>query len=124
MPAPQPIHDADAQGAPLADVLEVCARELQALTEQCERLQALISPVLRRVEDGEEIQAMDLLTQSLNGVAQYLAALSQGVAPGWRVDAAQAASGVTIHDLACRLQGVAAAPPVPSGDFDFFDGLP
>jgi hypothetical protein len=114
--------------APLGDVLRTVGRELADLGRMASNLQAVLGPtepwlgrdgaVLRR------LQSLDALTQSLHGVAEFLQALAPTVPPHWSCDAARAAEGLTLSDLAGRLaQRVADAAALQAdeaGEFELF----
>jgi hypothetical protein len=130
--APQPAAEAADPYRPLPTTLCAVAGEISELAQLSDRLQALISAAL--LADGstdpdhiKEFQAIDLLVQSLHGVATFLGALADSTSTEWRVDAAAAASDVLLTDLARRLGGVCASAdaldqtrPPPTGDLDLF----
>jgi len=117
---------------PLSTTLSAVAVEIDDLAKLSDRLQSLISAAL--TADGaansdhmKEFQAIDLLVQRLHGVAIFMSALAESTSVHWHVDAAAAAAGVPLGDLARRLGGLASPTaasdqtrPLPSGDLDLF----
>lgn len=109
---------------PLSRTLGACAGELAALADRCEALQAGLAPALQSGAAIEEAQTLDLLTQSLSAVADYLNALSAGLPGDWIVDAGAAATLVPLTELARRLIGGALHAPPESGELDLFGACP
>jgi hypothetical protein len=116
--------DGEDQPPRLSATLRTMAAELQRLAEISDGLQPLVSAAL--VADGatnhdhvREFQAMDFLVQHLHGVSAFAAALADGAPDGWRLDAADAATCVSLTDLAKRLAGQAAADPKDEVEDDF-----
>jgi hypothetical protein len=109
---------------PLSHALGACATELAALADRCEALQAGLAPALQSGAAIEEAQTLDLLTQSLCSVADYLHALSAGLPADWSVDPTAAAALVPLTELARRLTGGALRAPAESGELDFFGAAP
>jgi hypothetical protein len=110
------------QSQPLSQTLQACAQELAAWADRCETLQAGLSPVLQNKAAIEEAQILDLMTQSLGAMADYLKALAAGLPADWRVDAAPAAAILPLAELARRLSGGAGDRPSEAGDLDLFGG--
>jgi hypothetical protein len=123
--------DWEASDVPLTETLTALATEIGELARLSDRLQFLISAAL--VADGaanadhlREFQAIDLLVQRLHGVTNFVESLSALMPAGWRIDAAAAASRVSLTDLARRLSGQSPAPLDSSssddddGDFELF----
>jgi hypothetical protein len=109
---------------PLSRTLGACAGELAALADRCEALQAGLAPALQSGAAIEEAQTLDLLTQTLAAVSDYLGALAVTLPPDWTVDAAQAASIVPLTELARRLVGGVCLKPPESGELDLFGACP
>ncbi|HKR89582.1 MAG TPA: hypothetical protein VJS38_15520 [Phenylobacterium sp.] len=109
---------------PLSRTLGACAGELAALADRCEALQAGLAPALQSGAAIEEAQTLDLLTQSLAAVADYLHALSASLPAEWLVDPAPAAAIVPLTELARRLTGAALLAPPESGELDLFGACP
>ncbi|CAN7144003.1 hypothetical protein LJR219_000007 [Phenylobacterium sp. LjRoot219] len=105
---------------PLSRTLGACAGELAALADRCETLQAGLAPALQSGAAIEEAQTLDLLTQSLAAVADYLHALSETLPGDWRVDPNGPARAVPLAELAWRLVGGPMPSPPESGELDFF----
>lgn len=109
---------------PLSRTLGACAGELAALADRCEALQAGLAPALQSGAAIEEAQTLDLLTQSLAAVADYLHALSAAVPAECLVDASPAAAIVPLTELARRLTGGLVQAPPESGELDLFGACP
>jgi len=105
---------------PLSRTLGACAGELAALADRCEALQAGLAPALQSGAAIEEAQTLDILTQSLAAVADYLHALATDLPKDWIVDAAPAVAVVRLNELAKRLAGGSMLPPAQSGELDLF----
>lgn len=116
----RPTPGADA--APVGDVLRAVGRELADLGRQATELQTLLGAL--GPGDGREpavlcrLQTLDALTQSLNGVSEFLDALAPTLPPRWTCDAARAAGTLTLSDLARRLGGgpAPASGLLPAGE--------
>jgi hypothetical protein len=111
---------ADAALQPLSRTLGACAGELAALADRCETMQAGLAPALQSGAAIEEAQTLDLLTQTLAAVADYLNVLAAGLPAEWQVDATPAAAAVPLTELAWRLLGGAYHTPPESGELDLF----
>ena len=105
---------------PLSRTLGACAGELAALADRCESLQAGLAPALQSGAAIEEAQTLDILTQSLAAVADYLHALSADLPVDWVVDASPAAAAVRLSELAKRLAGGAPPAAAEAGELDLF----
>jgi methionine synthase I (cobalamin-dependent) len=110
----------------MAQVLQAMAREMAALAQEAERLQALTGALVGGGADAaliEDAQALDALTQRLSALAGLLARIGQDAPAGWRLDIAPALAGVTLSDLAARIGHPVAAPSqavAPTGDCELF----
>jgi hypothetical protein len=108
---------------PVANALSACAAELDALSRACDALQHALGPLLVDRAAIEAAQGLDLVTQSLAALSEYLDAVSCQVPDDWSIDPHQAAAGLTLADLAERLKGevmeAAALAGVPD-DLDIF----
>lgn len=109
---------------PLSRTLGACASELAALADRCEALQAGLAPALQSGAAIEEAQTLDVLTQSLAAVADYLHAVSAILPADWQVDAAPAAAIVPLTELARRLLGGPLQAPPEAGELDLFGACP
>ena len=94
-------------GASVADILRAVCREVadagQSACGLQEALSCLVPALGQQDRAVEAFQALDLLTQQLQGVAAFLDALAPTLPAGWVGDAAVAAQAVTMSDLARRL---------------------
>ena len=104
------------QNARIADVVRAVGREVADLGRLACDLQAVLSPLepaRRQASQAvEAFQSLDLLTQRLQGVATFLEAFAPSLSPSWMGDAAAAARGVTLSDLAQRLARPCNGAPV------------
>jgi hypothetical protein len=122
-------------GSELPAILGAVSRELSALGDMGADLQSVLSPLahahgnLRQltgevghVPGSEEIQALDLFTQRLFVLADFLTALAPTVSPGSRADLRQALGAVSLSDVAKRLGSAAAVEemPVDTGALELF----
>jgi len=93
---------------PVADVLSRAGHELVQLAWLLEHLQRQIGPQLHEAASRDanilhQMQSFDHIGQKVTGLADFLAALAQGVPRQWLVDAGAAAQSVTLADLSSRL---------------------
>jgi hypothetical protein len=109
---------------PLSRTLGACAGELAALADRCETLQAGLAPALQSGAAIEEAQTLDLLTQTLAAVADYLHAVSATLPADWVIDVHPAAAVVPLTELAWRLLGGSFHAPPESGELDLFGACP
>ena len=112
---------------PMTVVLDVVASELADLTETADRVQLVLGAVLVEAARNDarllvENQSLDLLVQRLQGLRQFVGALSEAVPPAWSADPVRAAQTVGLSDLAQRLAclppGSESAEDAP--DFELF----
>ena len=115
--------------ASIADILRAVCREVADAGQSACGLQDTLScfvPALGQQDRAAEaFQALDLLTQQLQGVAAFLDALAPTRPAGWVGDAAAAAEAVTMSDLAHRLgrphDGPLHAEGGDAGALELFD---
>jgi hypothetical protein len=110
------------------EVLASLAHELEHAGELCDRLEMLVTQLVR-ASRGEplqialtEAQTLDVLTQHLAALATFTRKLSIQAESG-QYDLTDAVAGVTLGDLAKRLAKVAHDHDVlapASGDLDLF----
>ena len=122
MSQPAPLHT--------PEVLASLARELEHAGELCDRLEVLVTQLVR-ASRGEplqialhEAQTLDVLTQHLAALATFTRKLSTQAEGGY-YDLGDAVAGVTLGDLANRLARAtkhteSALQAAPSGDLDLF----
>lgn len=107
-------------GAEPNPTLGALSRELVAAREMALGLQDAVAELLASEGDGFSaavfrLQSLDRLTQTLEDLAGYVAALAQGAGPGWRPDLTEALATLRLRDLAERLSGCEPVPaPVPT----------
>jgi len=92
---------------PLVDILQATARETSEIAGLACSLQSALSPLRTAAEQGRhaaiELQSLDVITQRLAGISDFLNALALRLPPHWMCDVAAAARVVTLSDLALRL---------------------
>ncbi len=115
--------------ASVSDILRAVGREVADAGQSACSLQAALScfvPALGQQDRAiEALQALDLLTQQLGGVAAFLDALAPTLPTCWAGDAAAAAQAVAMSDLAHRLgcpgSSAHTAHSNTPGAFEFFE---
>lgn len=110
------------QSVSLAAVTAAAAAQLKGLGERCQALQHALGPVCDPAAMAR-VQDLDLVTQSLEALAAFLADLSAAVPPSLAVDARPALARIPLSDLAAALDPRSAAPVAPAaagGDLDLF----
>jgi hypothetical protein len=111
------------------EVLASLANELEHAGELCDRLEVLVTQLVR-ASRGEplqialhEAQTLDVLTQHLAALAIFTRKLSTQAYSG-QYDLSDAVASVTLGDLAKRLAKVTRESDIltaaPSGDLDLF----
>ena len=113
-------------GASVSEILRAVSREVADAGQSACGLQETLScfvPALGQQDRAvEAFQALDLLTQQLQGVAAFLDALAPTLPTDWVGDAAVAAQAVTMSDLVRRLGQLGnGSHPVGSGDAGTFE---
>jgi hypothetical protein len=120
-----------ANGAALTgmpDVLATVSHEVRMLADSAAELQDLIGNLT--VADHAapstsiyDLQALDHLSQSLEAIAEFLAAVSKLSASSWQVDVTEASRAVRLAELGRRLNGghAVAETAESTGDFDCFE---
>lgn len=121
-------------GVELSPILQAVSRELASLGDMGSSLQsvlgALASAHARTIGDSgmpgsEDIQALDLFTQRLFGLADFLAALAPTVTPGSCGDLDRALQVVSLSDVARRLKGESPGDlAMDAGGFQMFGDGP
>lgn len=99
--------------------------ELVELGRLAEQFQTVLGPAMLRAADDfachQEAQMIDLITQRLYGLSDFMRALRPSVPEAWAVDPDAAARVVTLGDMACRLRGVPQQiSSHPAGEFEAF----
>lgn len=117
--------------AELSPILQAVSRELTSLGDMGSVLQSVLSSLASahskltdepHVPDSEDIQALDLFTQRLFVLADFLNALAPTVTPGSCGNLSRALERVNLSDVARRLGAETsdADEPVHTGDLDLF----
>jgi hypothetical protein len=89
---------------PVADLLIRLSREFDELSAVAETLQDLPAQLGPLDANGVVLaQAIDLLSQRLDGLSAFARALGSLLPSGWRIDARPAAALVKLSDLQHRL---------------------
>ncbi len=109
----------------VGDLLITVEAELVELGRLAEQFQAVLGPAMLRAADDfachQEAQIIDLITQRLYGLSDFMRALRPSVPEAWSVDPDPAASVVTLADLSCRLRGVPEQSSThQAGEFEAF----
>jgi len=98
---------------PVSQLLGACAVELADLAHRCEGLQGALSAGLS-LAAVKDAQALDLVTQSLAALSQYLSSLAAGAPDGWALDPTASAAALPLASLGDRL--IAAGASVEADD--------
>ncbi len=114
--------DAAAQASHAAEAFASASAELALAVRSAQALQDALSPVLRRAGEGAAaFQALDDLTQHLQGLRQFLEAVACECPPAWRLDVHAAADGLRLHAQKLRLQGrPPSETPPTTGDLELW----
>ena len=115
-------------GNDLPPILQAVSRELTSLGDLGSSLQTVLSSLAtahsRLAGDGpgsEDIQAMDVFTQRLFVLADFLNALAPTVTPGSTGDLDRALEGVNLADVARRLGAdTKEEPPSVTGELELW----
>jgi len=98
---------------PLADSLDRVAQEVADLARLGEQMQQVIARLAAGPADPQTLmdaQGADLLSQRLEGLAEFVRALAQAAPSGAVTDVEAAVRALTLADQACRLTGRLPAP--------------
>ena len=113
--APEPRY------APLTEVLEVAAVQMEDVAARCCRLQDVLGPLLHEQGHVLDAQALDLVTQRLAALALFFGALSQRLPEDLKVNSAAAAQQIPLADLASMLSLEPLLPAAATaGELDLF----
>lgn len=117
---------ASERGVGLDPAIRALARELLAARETALDLQLTLAELVAGLDGTRpdalfRLQGLDRLTQALGDLAAFTDAVADAVPRSCRIDAAAAASGLHLRDVAARL-GAAGTPcvavaPDPEDDF-------
>ena len=108
--------------APMSQLLGACAAELDDLNRLCEALQGALSAGFSRA-NLQDAQALDLVTQSLAALSQYLGAMAAETPSAWALDPTPLAAALPLASLGDRLIA-AKTTPEAAGELCLFDDLP
>ena len=118
--------DAEEHRTSLRVILSAIGEEFRELGRFTDNFQVSLSPAVRRLAlDAachRDIQSLDLLSQRLTALADYILDISQLLPEALSLDSRRALSCITLSDLQYRLKGV----PVPmeeghrSGELELF----
>lgn len=109
---------------PLAESLDLVAREVSDLVAVGDQLQALISRLMVSASDSGalvEAQAADLLSQRLSGLAAFVRALADAAPLDASADINGALRLVTLADQARRLSNPNSPAADPGEALTFWD---
>jgi len=117
--------DTESMNSSLIRILGLLGDEVLDLGRTIEQLQVILAPALFHVADDpachRNAQKLDLLTQRLHALADFVSSIKTSVPPSWHLDFAAALRRVKLSDLAWRLKGERPEEPlVPAGEADFF----
>lgn len=109
----------------LNQIILALGDEFQELGRFVEQLQTILSPALLQLANDpachRNVQMLDLLSQRLTVLSIFLGSLSEAVPASLLIDASAALEGVSLTELAWRLQGVATSYTAPeSGSLEMF----
>lgn len=114
--------------APVRQVLSAAAGVLQQLEGRCVGLQDALSPVVAAGPPGAmdaarpmALQDLDYVTQGLASLSYFLAALAERVPAELTVDAAAAASGLPLEDMAAVLSLSPPPAAAAGGELELFE---
>ena len=118
--------------AELSPILHAVSRELASLGDMGSVLQSVLSQLAsaharvsgeQHAPGSEDIQALDLFTQRLFVLADFLKALAPTVTPGSCGDLGRALEGVNLSDVARRLGAEGSGfedGPVDTGELELW----
>lgn len=111
------------QVTPVPELLDRAAVEMFELSNVVSDVEVLIGNLIVAGAFGSssslyELQKLDRLRQSIEGIAQFLNGIGRSSADGWTVDIERACENVTLAELAQRLKG-----DQPTIGSDAADGL-
>ena len=118
------------EGLQVETVLTQMAEEIRHLARMVGAMEGSVDEIIERFSGALEpriirdIQLIDVVGQTLHALASFTANAAKQAEPGWRIDGASAAVGLTLAGLARRLTAgdVETGPPAEaaSGDFELF----
>lgn len=113
------------QSTQLVMILDTIAEEIGELGATIDQLQAMLSPAIATiVEDADyvrHLQAFDLASQRLSGLAAFMTSLNAAIPHHYVVNSSSALGEIKLSALASRLTGRDEAPAdVTSGELDLF----
>lgn len=108
--------------APMSQVLGACAAELADLARLCEELQGALTPGFSSA-NIQDAQALDLVTQSLAALSQYLGSMAAEAPGSWALDPTALAAALPLASLGDRLVA-AKTTAEAAGELCLFDDLP
>lgn len=106
------------------ELLARIATELDRVTEMALSLQGLMARAMtpgftHSDQDLQDIQSLDLLTQSTDGLAQFIQCLSDRTPTEWNYGTVCEIDNITLHDMAERLKGADFASLAAENDTMF-----
>lgn len=119
-----------ADALPVETVLSQMAEEIRALIKMVHAMEGSVDEIIERFSGILEpriirdIQLLDVVGQTLHALSSFTENAARQADPGWKIDGAAAAAGLTLSGLARRLS--TGEPNVPTasdgdgGDFEFF----
>ena len=105
----QRLEDLHSKDASFGKLLGTLGDEFAEIACFAEQLQTVLSPALLSVahdpDSHKNVQMLDILSQRLNAMSEFVSLLGRSVPDTWRINSGLALSAVTLSDLAMRLQG-------------------
>lgn len=120
--------DECSDGYSCARVMANAAKELRTLTNSAHHIQGVVGKLIANSPSGadetiRDLQALDHITQSIEGLAQFLDALSGDTPSNWEYPDLAAADRVKLEDMARRLLNKppnCSPPSDDDGELDLF----
>lgn len=105
----------------LRESLDLVAQEAHDLVDLGDQIQGVISRLVGAALPSDpsllvDAQAADLLSQRLQGLANFVSALAQAAPKGLAADIEAAIRTLTLAEQARRLSGPSLAPPPEPGE--------
>lgn len=110
---------------PISQLLTRASAELRDMASVTDDLEALVGNLVLAGSFGTsnsiyDLQKLDLLRQSIAGIADFLDGICRSSHPGWTVDSNSAAETVKLAGLSERLRGAAAQEDYVADSFELF----
>ncbi len=120
-----------AQTKPMQDmhtaesVLLRTADELRTLAQKTTYIQEIVGTLMSNAacigEDFSDLQELDHITQSIDGLSHFLQALAKDTPSAWHYPELLATNSLKLEGLAARLSNTQPCNPMNNGDEDDLD---